>query len=97
LVKLRNALVHAKSTVPSHNSQSTKSASKKNQNLVVDADVAFRALCFLSLELTTLFGFAACVLPQFEIDWHTRGVLHGSENYRAKVRRIREIHARSVK
>jgi hypothetical protein len=83
LIKLRNALVHPKSTVPSHDPETTQPAMKERQNLAANVDVAFRALCSLSLELTTLFGFPTFVLPQFEFDWHTKFVLHGSQKYRA--------------
>ena len=66
VVRARNALVHAKSLPADEIGAAIQQMNKRNSQLEQDVHDCFRCIVLLSLELNTLLGTTAGVLPLFE-------------------------------
>lgn len=95
VIRARNALVHAKSAKAVLEPAAIAKLQEKDEQLRRDAHESFKCVVLLSLDLNSLIGTPAGVLPPFErrdvpqpFDERSGLLLH-------RIVRAREIHARS--
>lgn len=95
VIRARNALVHAKSLPGTLDHSNLQKLTERGAQLERDVHECFKCIVLLSLELNTLLGTVAGVLPLFEKRFLPTVDSLLPRELMEVVNRAREIHARS--
>ena len=94
VVKARNALVHAKSAPATQDPSDLQKMEKRSAQLLRDVHESYRCVVFLSLEINSLLGTVAGVLPPFERKYISSESTEMPSSLLRKIELARETHLR---